>query len=349
MYRLVAYAFACVSAVSCFASQTAVHAEDAETFYKNLGQMNIIVSSAPGGGYDQTARVTGKFMSKYLPGHPTEIVQNMPGGAGIRAANFIYNVAPKDGRTFGLIDRAIPTAPLIYGGETKGQFEATKFSWIGSGMKESGMGAVSTASGIRTLEDAKTKDVFVGSQGPEQDTALYPRLLNVLLGTRFKLIYGYQGQDFIQNAVVTNEVMGMFTSGWSGGAQAFINARKREGTMHTLVYMSRERDPDNPDTPTLLEVVKTPEDKAMVELILSRMVLGRPFVAPPGLPADRLEMLRDAFRKSYEDPEFQKEAKQRQVAINPMWGKEAEETIKSIYNAPEPVIKRLQEVAAAGR
>lgn len=116
MYRLVAYAFACVSAVSCFASQTAVHAEDAETFYKNLGQMNIIVSSAPGGGYDQTARVTGKFMSKYLPGHPTEIVQNMPGGAGIRAANFIYNVAPKDGRTFGLIDRAIPTAPLIYGG-----------------------------------------------------------------------------------------------------------------------------------------------------------------------------------------------------------------------------------------
>jgi tripartite-type tricarboxylate transporter receptor subunit TctC len=347
MHRLAASALLCASVSSGWIA--AALAEDAETFYRNLGQMNIIVSSAPGGGYDQTARVTGKFMSKYLSGHPTEIVQNMPGGAGIRAANYIYNVAPKDGRTFGLIDRAIPTAPLIYGGETKGMFEATKFSWIGSGMKESGMGAVSAASGVRTLEDAKTKDVFVGSQGPEQDTALYPRLLNVLLGTRFKLIYGYQGQDFIQQAVVSNEVMGMFTSGWSGGAQAFINARVREGTMHTLVYMSTQRDPDNPDTPTLLEVVNTPEDRAMVELILSRMVLGRPFIAPPGIPADRLEMLRDAFRKSYEDPEFQKEAKQRQVAINPIWGQEAEDTIKSIYQAPPAVIERLRKVATAGR
>ena len=349
MSRLAATAVFCASVSSALCLSTNAPAEDAETFYRNLGQMNIIVSSSPGGGYDQTARVTGKFMSKYLPGHPNEVVQNMQGGAGIRAANYIYNVAPKDGRTFGLIDRAIPTAPLIYGGETKGMFDATKFSWIGSGMKESGMGAVSAASGVRTLEDAKAKEVILGSQGPEQDTALYPRLLNVLVGTRFKLIYGYQGQDFIQNAVANGEVMGMFTSGWSGGAQAFINARVREGAMHTLVYMSRQRDPDNPNTPTLLEVVKTPEDRAMVELILSRMVLGRPFIAPPGIPADRLEMLRVAFRKSYEDPEFQQEAKKRQVAINPTWGQEAEDTIKAIYNAPPAVIKRLQEVAAAGR
>jgi len=174
-------------------------------------------------------------------------------------------------------------------------------------------------------------------------------LLNVLLGTRFKNIYGYTGQDHIQQAVVTNELMGMFTSGWSGGGQAFINARVKDGTMNTLVYMSTQRDPDNPDTPTILELVSTPEDRQMVELILSRMVLGRPFIAPPGLPEDRVDMLRSAFRKAFEDPEFLREAALRQVAVNPLWGKEAQETIVSIYQAPPAVIERLQKIAAASK
>lgn len=351
MNRRVACGVFCVSLVAVAAASAAnrASAQDAETYYKNLKQLTMIVGNAPGGGYDMTARMVAKFMVKYLPGNANDLVQNMPGAAGIRAANHIYNVAPKDGSTLGLIDRAIPSAPLVYGGESKGLFEATKFSWIGSAMRESGMGAVSTASGVRTIEDAKKKEIFVGGQGPEQDTALYPHVLNALLGTRFKVVYGYNGQDAIQLAVESNELMGMFTSGWSGGGQQFIRSKVNDGTMSTIVYVAPKRDPVHPETPAIIELVNTPEDKRMIELILARMVLGRPFIAPPGIPKDRVDMLRAAFRKAFEDPELKTEAVKRQVAIDPMWGDEAQAAIESIYGAPPEVIARLQKIAAAGR
>jgi tripartite-type tricarboxylate transporter receptor subunit TctC len=142
--------------------------------------------------------------------------------------------------------------------------------------------------------------------------------------------------------------MGMFTSGWSGGGQQFIRSKVNDGTMSTIVYVGPKRDPVHPDTPTIGELMTNPEDKRMVELILARMVLGRPFIAPPGIPKDRLEMLRTAFRKAFEDPDLKKEAVQRQVAIDPMWGDEAQAAIESIYGAPPAVIERLQKIAAVG-
>ena len=186
-------------------------------------------------------------------------------------------------------------------------------------------------------------------RGRSRTPRLYPHVLNALLGTKFKVVYGYNGQDAIQLAVESNELMGMFTSGWSGGGQQFIRSKVNDGTMSTIVYVSPQRDPVHPDTPAIIELVSTPEDKRMIELILARMVLGRPFIAPPDVPKDRVEMLRAAFRKAFEDPELHKDAEKRQVAINPMWGDEAQAAIESIYGAPPEVIARLQAIAAAGR
>ena len=146
--------------------------------------MVIITSSGPGGGYDAYSRMFARYMSRHLPGNPTIIVNNMPGGAGIRAANYLYTIAPKDGTTIALIDRGIQTAPLLYGAESRAQFEATKFHQLGSVMQETGMIVLSTKSPANSLDDMRKMEIIVGAQGPEQDPAMYPRLLNQLAGSK---------------------------------------------------------------------------------------------------------------------------------------------------------------------
>lgn len=209
--------------------------------------MIIITSSPPGGGYDAYSRLLGRHLKKHLPGHPNINVNNMPGGAGIRAANYLYNIAPKDGSTMALLDRAVATAPLLYGDESKAQFDATKFSWIGSVMRETGMVVVSTRDTAKTIQDATRTDVVVGSTGPEQDTSMYPRLLNELIGTRFKLVFGYAGQPEIFHAIERNELEGLFMSGWSGNGRAYVREQMSRGNMRLLLQISAQPDSMHPD------------------------------------------------------------------------------------------------------
>ena len=152
---------------------TAAQAQTAEEFYRGKRELNLITSSAVGGGYDQYSRLVARHMTKYLPGNPTIIVQNMLGGGGIRAANYIYNVAPKDGTVYRLIDRGMPTAPLLYGEKSQARFDAVKFSWIGSLMRETGMGVLSARSVVNTIDDAKRHEIFFGTTGPETDPAMF--------------------------------------------------------------------------------------------------------------------------------------------------------------------------------
>ena len=304
--------------------------------------MVIITSSTPGGGYDAYSRMFARHMPKHLPGNPTIIVNNMPGGAGIRAANYLYNIAPKDGSTIALLDRAIPTAPLLYGEDSKAQFEATKFNQIGSVMRETGMVVLSSSSPVNSIEDARKHEIIVGSQGPEQDTAMYPRLLNQLIGTKFKIIYGYHGQPDIFHAVEKNELQGLFMSGWSGNGRAYVLDRMSKGEMKLLMQIAAERDPRHKETPTVLEAVTSAEDKRIIELLLSRLSLGRPFMAPPGVPAERVQNLRTAFRKSLEDPELIAEAEKSRLAIDPIWGEEAQEMLARVYTMDKAVIDRIR-------
>ena len=306
--------------------------------------MVILTSSAPGGGYDAYSRLFARHMPKHLPGAPTIVVNNMPGGAGIRAANYLYNIAPKDGTAIALLDRAIQTAPLLYGADSKAQFDATKFIQLGSVMREMGMVVLSSKSSVNTLEDMRRTEIIVGSQGPEQDTAMYPRLLNQVAGTKFKIVYGYKGQPDIFQAVERGELEGLFMSGWSGNGRAYVLDRMKRGEMKLLMQLTNERDPQHKDVPSIMESLSTAADKNMVNLLLARLDLGRPFVAPPNIPAKQVEILRNAFRKSVEDPELVAEAKKSRLAIDPIWGEAAQKIVADAYKTDPAVIERIRKI-----
>ncbi len=306
--------------------------------------MVIITSSGAGGGYDAYSRLFARHMPKHLPGNPTIIVNNMPGGAGIRAANYLYNIAPKDGSTIALIDRGIQTAPLLYGAESKAQFEAVKFFQLGSVMQETGMVVLSSKSPVNTLDDMRKIEIIVGAQGPEQDPAMYPRLLNQIAGSRFKIVYGYKGQPEVFNAVEKDELHGLFMSGWSGTGRAYVLDKIGKGEMKLLLQLATQRDPNHKDIPTIMEAVNSPADKQIVEVLLSRLALGRPFIAPPGVPAERIQVLRSAFRKSVEDPELIAEAQKGRLAIDPIWGEQAQEIIINAYRTDPAIIERIRKI-----
>jgi tripartite-type tricarboxylate transporter receptor subunit TctC len=321
---------------------TGAWAQSAEDFYRGKRELNLITSSSVGGGYDQYSRLVGRYMTKYLPGNPTVIVQNMVGGGGIRAANYLYNVAPKDGSVYCLIDRGMPTAPLVYGDKSKAQFESVKFSWLGSLMRETGMGVLSGRSVVKNIEDAKRHEIFFGSTGPETDPAMYVRLINDLVGTKIKVIHGYKGQPEQFQSAEKGEIDGLFMSGWSGPGRAYVLDRMGRGEMRLMLQMAPQRDPRHTDIPAILDLVSAADDRAIVQLVLDRMVLGRPFIAPPGVPADRVALLRKAFRQAVEDPELRADAEKQKLAIDPTWGEEAEAVINRLYTTPTKVVERMR-------
>ena len=230
-------------AASLLASPT--RAQPADEFFRGKKELNLITSSAVGGGYDSYSRLIAHHMSKYLPGNPTIVVQNILGGGGIRATNYIYNVAPRDGTVFALIDRGMPTAPLLYADKSQARFDAVRFSWIGSIMRETGMGVMSTRAVAADIEDAKLHALFFGATGPETDPAMYARLVNDLLGTRIKVINGYKGQPEEFQAVEKGELDGLFMSGWSGPGRAYVRDQIGKGQMRLLLQMAETPDPQH--------------------------------------------------------------------------------------------------------
>jgi tripartite-type tricarboxylate transporter receptor subunit TctC len=323
---------------------SAAQAQSAEEFFRGKKDLNLITSSAVGGGYDSYSRLLAHHMSKYLPGNPTIVVQNMLGGGGIRAANYIYNVAPRDGTTFGLIDRGMPTAPLLYADKSQARFDAVKFTWIGSVMRETGMGVLSARSAVASIEDARTHPMFFGATGPETDPAMYTRLVNDLIGTKIKVINGYKGQPEEFQAMEKGELDGLFMSGWSGPGQAYVRDQIGKGQMRLLIQMAPTRDPQQMGTPTILDLVSAPQDRQIVELVLDRTALGRPIVAPPDTPADRVSLLRAAFRQAIEDPELRSDARTLSLPIDPIFGEEAQIIIQRLYRSPPEVVERTRKI-----
>lgn len=319
-------------------------AQPAEEFFRSKKELTIIVATAPGGGYDANARLVSRAMTKYLPGNPTYIVQHMPGAGGMRATNHIYNVAPRDGTVIAIIDRAIPTAPLLYGTDSMAQFEATKLTWLGSTVREIGMGVLSTKAPAKTIEEARQHEVVLGASGPETDGAMYPRLLNNLLGTKFRVVLGYKNQGEQWLAVEKGELQGLFMTGWSANGRAYVRDRMGKGELRLLVQMAPARAPDVPEIPTIMEMIDDPETKQIIELILLRLQLGRPFIAPPGLPADRAKMLQDAFQKAMNDVELLATAAQQNQSIDPVYADEAQQIMDRIYATPPALIARARQI-----
>ena len=304
--------------------------------------VTIIAPTGPGGGYDAYTRMVARHIGKHLPGKPAVVVQNMPGAGGMIAANHITNVAPKDGTVFALFDRAIPTAPLLYGDASKALFDPLKLAWLGSLAREAGMGVVSTRAPAQTIEEARKTELFFGSTGSENDAATYVRLFNELFGTRIKVIPTYKAQPEIFLAIERGELHGLFVTGYSANARTYVEDQIAKGQMKLMVQMTLQKDPALPDVPGVMDYVTKAEDRQVIELLLSRLSLGRPFIAPPDLPPERLAALRAAFDKLLQDAEFLADAQKSGLPVQPIAAREAEDILRRLYQYPQNIVERTR-------
>ena len=318
--------------------------QTAEAFYASKPQMKMIISSSAGGGYDFFGRTVARHLPNHLPGNPQILAQNMPGAGGMVATNFLYNIAPKDGTTIGIIDRGIPTAEILYGKDSKSLFDATKFNWIGSLAKEIGVGLISTGSSAKSLEDMKAREVLLATNGLETDSAMYARLLNATVGTKFRAIAGYPGQVEYYMSMIRGETEGLFMSGWSGPNRLTALRDQKDGAIRYFVQMSSKRHPDFGDTPTIFELVKDETNRRLIEILMSRLELGRPILAPPGIAADRVRMLRTAFDKMVVDEAMIADVTKVGNTLEPVSGEQAQEMIARLFALPSDVKAKLQSI-----
>jgi tripartite-type tricarboxylate transporter receptor subunit TctC len=299
--------------------------------------VNLIIGFGPGGGYDIWGRLVAGHIGAHLPGNPAVVAQNMPGGGSYRAASYIYNQAPKDGSTFAIIARDAALGPLT--GQPGALFDATKFSWIGTPATETNVCIAYHTAPVKTAQDLMQKELIVGDTGPGTGTHSYPKALNAILGTKFKLVGGYPSSADVFLAMERGEVQGICESLDS------VKSRRPDwissGTVSVLFQGGAKPNPELKDVPFVVDLAKNPADKQAIEFLYIGQGIGRPFVAPPGLPPDRLKMLRDAFDATMKDSAFIAEAKQRKFDVSPETGAHLQALIDKAYATPRAIIERI--------
>ena len=329
---------ALIVALAAFAALAVpgARAQSAAEFYAGKS-IDLEIGYSVGGGYDLYARLLARHLGDHIPGHPTIVPKNMEGAASLRLANYLYAAAPRDGTVIGAISRGAAFDPLL--NEKNAQFDASKFSWIGSANNEVSVCVALQSSGITHFDDVLTKPLTIGSTGVGDDTYQFPALMNAVLGTKFKIVTGYPGGNDITLALERGEVQGRCGWSWS----SIVTTRKDWITSKkivVLVQMSLSKHPDLPDVPLIMDLAKTTEQRQIFKLIFARQVMGRPFTAPPGVPADRVTALRTAFDETMKDKAFLDDAAKGQFEINPVGGEELDALVKEIYQTPADVTKK---------
>jgi tripartite-type tricarboxylate transporter receptor subunit TctC len=326
------------------AASVPAQAQSVAEFYRGK-TVTLTVGYSAGGGYDTYARILARHMGKHLPGNPNIVVQNAPGAGSMRAANSLYNVAPKDGTAFGMFGRGIALEPLI--GTSPAQFEASKFLWLGSGTEEAAVVAIRAGAGISNWADMLTKPFTVGGEGTGSDPDVYALLLKNVFGVKLKLVSGYPGTTEMALAVERGEVDGRASWSWTS-----LKSLKPEWiakkTIDIPVQLNMHSSPDLKDVPLIGDFAKTERQRQIMKLVISRQVMGRPFMAPPGLPADRAAALRTAFDETMKDPEFVKEATGRGQEVNPVSGADIDKLIEGLYQTPADIIAEVRDSIAPG-
>jgi tripartite-type tricarboxylate transporter receptor subunit TctC len=311
-------------------------------FYKGK-TVTIILSSAAGGGYDVLGRFIAQHLPKHLPGNPTVIVKNMPGAGGIVAANFLYNVAPKDGLTVGGLQNNVPFEPLF--GTKEAQFDPTKFIWLGTPSRETAILAVSGTTPVDNWEQVKTTEITVGSSGKNSTPSFYGRLLNEVLDLKLKIIVGYQSQTEAFLAMERDEING-YPSVFYNSLMATKPTWLKEGKVKLLVQMGDQKEKEIADVPFLPDLIANEDDKRLAEAAFAPLSTGRPYLLPPGVPEDRAAMMRKAFADTFADPEFVAEGNKRGFGVTePRDGKALQDLIERIYKqTPQPVVERIKKL-----
>jgi len=323
-------------AVFAICGVAVVRAQTPAEFYKGK-TVEIYVGYSVGGGYDLYARLLARHMGKHIPGNPTIVAKNMEGAASLRLANWLYQVAPKDGTVFGTIGRGTAFDPIL--GLKGAQFDGTKFTWIGSANDEVSVCVAWHTSAITTFDDVRRKELTIGGTGPSDDTVQFPRVLNAVLGAKFNIVAGYPGGNDVVLAMERGEVQGRCGWSWSSvkvSHQAWIDQQK----ISVLIQMSLTKHPELANVPLIVDLADTDEQKQIIKLIFARQVMGRPFLAPPGVPADRAEALRKAFMETMSDTDFLADAEKSQFEITPVAGERVQDLVSEIYQTPADIARK---------
>jgi tripartite-type tricarboxylate transporter receptor subunit TctC len=311
-------------------------AQSPADFYKGK-TVDLYIGYSVGGAYDLYARYLARHMGKHIPGNPTVVPKNMEGAGSLRLANWLYNVGPKDGSVFGIIGRGTGFDALL--GNQKAQFDATKYTWIGSANNEVSICVAWHTSGVTKFEDMLERPLIVGGTSASADTDQFPKITNGVLGTKMKVITGYPGGNEVGLAMERGEVQGR--CGWSWSSVKSTHQKwMDEKRFSILVQLALKKHPDLPDVPLIVDLAKTDEQRKILELIFARQVMGRPFVAPPNLPPERATALRKAFMDTMNDKEFLADADKAQLEITPVPGEQIQKLVQDIFTAPPEVAKK---------
>lgn len=316
-----------------------VTAHGQANFYEGKS-LNFIISSAPGGGYDAIGRLVARHIVNHIPGKPSIVIRNMPGAGGIVAINHVYNVAPRDGTTIASIQNNTPFAPLL--GNAQAKYDVFQFNWLGSPSTETGLLVAWHTSSAKTLADIRKRDFIVASAGVGATESFYAHLFNATLGTRMKLIVGYPSATAAFLAMQRGEVEG-YPSIFHSSLMAMQPNWIKDGMLRVLLQFGANKEPTLGDTPFASDLVKDPDDRALVQVGLADLAVGRPFVAPPGVPPERVAILRTALQATFADSAFLSDAKNSGLVVNhPRTGDELARVVKETYQAPAAIIERLR-------
>lgn len=333
-------AIAILCALGFSLGSAAARAQSVESFYKGK-TITIVVSTGVGGVFDITARTVAKYLPKYIPGNPTVIVKNMPGGGHVLATNFMFNQAPKDGTYIGLVLNGMPLHQVLDGRGVR--FDTVKFNWLGSAGLSNLMTVAWATSGVKSIEDVMTHELVTAATGTGSNGFIFPNAMNIVLGTKFKIVLGYKASPEADLAMERGEVAAR--AGFS------LSAIKQEHPdwiadkkVVMLVQAGAEREKDFPEVPLMQDLAKTPEQRSILTLISSPIALGRPFFTTPDTPADRVAALRDAYAATMNDPEFLAEADQLKLDIKSMPAEAVTHIVADTVNTPADLIAKAKAV-----
>jgi tripartite-type tricarboxylate transporter receptor subunit TctC len=320
----------------------------AADFYQGK-QVRIVVGSDAGGGYDVYARLLARHWGEVIPGKPSFIVQNMPGASSLKAMNYLLNSAARDGTVLAALQNHVGYEPMFnaVGGDNV-QFDPLALNWIGSAAREVAIAVVWHTSPIYTIKDAMVQDVVTGAIGVGTSTNICPIVMNATAGTRFNVIRGYKSQTEVNLAMERGEVQGAV--GWL--YSSFISTRGQllaEKKVRIIAQIALEKHPEMPDVPLVLEFAKTPDDRRQMELVFGRMLMGRPYVAPPDVPADRIEILRDTFLSALASAPLLEEVSKSKLEIEPMSGAAIHKMLAEQYQTPKPLIDKVRAILAPAK
>ena len=313
--------------------------QSVEDFYRGKN-IDMVIGYSPGGTYDLYARLVARYLGNYIPGKPNIVPRNMPGAGSRTATAWVYNVAPKDGTVLATADQSLAVEQAL--GDKQLKFDTTKLIYIGNPNSENNTTVTWHTSGIKTIEDAQQRQVVMGATGGSTSSQ-YPKAMNALLGTKFKIIIGYPGGNDINLAMEKGEVDGRGSNSWAAW-KATRPDWLRDKKINILVQIGLKKAPDLPDVPLLMDLAKNDDDRAVLKLVSASGTIGRPIFTSPGVPPERVKALRDAFTAMINDKPFIDEAKKEHFEIEPLGGEELQKLVADIVATPKPIADRLQQI-----